>query len=120
MRHQEHNSYKISFALANIIWQIVRKWDILAKDTIGKQLVRASDSISSNIAEGWQRYFKKEKVLFFNYAKASFYETLDWLEKAHQRNLINQKEKIIIDELLVNFPREINGLIKGVKTNLKK
>ena|SRR3989344_3567491 len=120
MRYQEHNSYKIAFALSNVIWQIVKKWDFLARDTIGKQLIRAADSISSNIAEGWHRYYKKDKILFFNYAKSSFFETADWLEKAFKRGLISQKEKMVIDEMILNFPREINGLIKGININLKK
>lgn len=117
---QEHNSYKIAFDLSNIVWPIVKKWDFLARDTIGKQLIRAADSISSNIAEGWQRYYKKDKILFFNYAKGSFYEVLDWLAKARRRNLISQGEYQIINNLVREFPREINGLIKGVRINLKR
>ena len=47
--------YQISEDLADIIWKIVGQWDPFEKDTVGKQLVRSSDSIGANIAEGTGR-----------------------------------------------------------------
>ena len=44
--------YRLAEALADSIWKIVLQWDYLAKDTVGKQIVRAADSIGANIAEG--------------------------------------------------------------------
>jgi four helix bundle protein len=58
-------AYKISYHLSNKIWNVVIKWDFFAKDTIGKQFVRSVDSISANIAEGFGRYSKKDKILFY-------------------------------------------------------
>ncbi|MGQ9644360.1 MAG: four helix bundle protein, partial [Ignavibacterium sp.] len=49
-------AYRISFKLSNQVWDIVLKWDHFSKDTIGKQFVRAVDSISANIAEGFGIY----------------------------------------------------------------
>lgn len=53
--------YHIAEKFSNDIWNIVIKWDYFNKDTIGKQLVRATDSISANIAEENGRYFYKRK-----------------------------------------------------------
>ncbi|MFA6402703.1 MAG: four helix bundle protein [Salinivirgaceae bacterium] len=50
------SAYKIAFHLSNYVWDIVLTWDYFAKDTIGKQFVRSTDSISANIAEGFGRY----------------------------------------------------------------
>ena len=44
--------YKLSEKLSDQLWKIVVRWDVLARDTVGKQLVRAVDSIGANIAEG--------------------------------------------------------------------
>ncbi|MDQ3292679.1 MAG: four helix bundle protein, partial [Bacteroidota bacterium] len=41
-------AYKIAFKLGNTVWEVVVKWDNFSKDTIGKQFVRAADSISAN------------------------------------------------------------------------
>lgn len=71
-------SYKISFELSNYVWDIIAKWNYFAKDTVGKQFVRAIDSISANIAEGFGRYNKKDKVKFYRYSFGSIKECLDW------------------------------------------
>ena len=44
--------YRLAESLADQIWSIVVKWNVFARDTVGKQLVRAVDSIGANIAEG--------------------------------------------------------------------
>ncbi len=42
--------YRLSEKLSDQLWKIVVTWDFLARDTVGKQLVRAGDSIGANIA----------------------------------------------------------------------
>lgn len=111
-------AYKISFYLSNHIWKIVLNWDYFAKDTIGKQFVRAVDSISANIAEGFGRYSKKDKINFYRYSFASIKESLDWNEKAKTRKLISLEEyKHIINELN-KLPRELHFLIKFTNDKL--
>jgi four helix bundle protein len=44
--------YKLAESLADEIWNIVLRWDVFARDTVGKQIVRSADSISANIVEG--------------------------------------------------------------------
>ena len=60
LRLNDVQPYKTAFNLSNFVWEIVTKWDYFAKDTVGKQFVKAVDSISANIDEGFGRYFKKE------------------------------------------------------------
>ena len=60
------SAYKIAFFLSNYVWDIVIQWDYFAKDTVGKQFVKAADSISANIAEGFGRYGKKDKIKFYD------------------------------------------------------
>lgn len=86
------NSYSISFDLSNYIWDIVVKWDYFAKDTVGKQFVRSIDSISANIAEGFGRYHKKDKILFYRYSYGSIQESINWVQKAKCRNLVSLEQ----------------------------
>ena len=51
-RFQDLQVYQLSENLADEIWQIVNTWTPLARDTIGKQIIRSADSIGANIAEG--------------------------------------------------------------------
>lgn len=58
------DAYKTSFTLSNYVWDVIIKWDTFAKRTVGEQFVTAMDSVSANIAEGFGRYSKKDKIKF--------------------------------------------------------
>jgi len=111
-------SYKIAFNLSNYIWEVVVKWEKFERYTVGNQWARAIDSISANIAEGFGRFGKKDKISFYRIARASVFESLDWLEKSNKRKLISKKEYDYIFKILKELPREINSLIKFTNNNL--
>lgn len=113
-------AYKRSFLLSNIVWDMVIRWDYLAKDTVGKQFIRAVDSISANIAEGFGRYHKKDKQKFYYNARGSIYEALDWLQKAKIRKLVSESEYKAIFATLSELPKEINSLISWTENKLAK
>lgn len=48
------------------VWNIVCKWEYFAKDTIGKQWVRAADSVAANISEGFGRFTGKDSKNFIS------------------------------------------------------
>ena len=112
------SSYKKSFLLSNDVWDIVVQWGAFAKNTVGSQFVRAIDSISANIAEGFGRYGKKDKVYFYRIARASTYESLDWLEKSKRRDLISPERYDFIFRILKELPKDINALIKYTRDRL--
>ena len=106
------DAYKVAFHLSNYLWNIIITWGNFEKETVGRQFVRAADSISANIAEGFGRHFKKDKIKFYRYAKGSIKEALDWNEKAKVRNLIRQEEYDKIFNELDQLPKLVNQLIK--------
>lgn len=112
------NSYRIAFSLSNYVWNVVARWDYFSKDTAGKQFVRAVDSISANIAEGFGRYGKKDKIKFYYYSFGSVKEALDWNEKSKIRKLLNEEQYNFIFGELNKLPREINSLIKFTNSKL--
>ena len=44
--------YQLAEKLADEIWEIVIKWDQLARFRVGQQIVKSADGIGSCIAEG--------------------------------------------------------------------
>lgn len=48
MKLEELQVYQLALDIGERIWSIVNKWDFFAKDTVGKQFVRAVDSIAAN------------------------------------------------------------------------
>ena len=95
--------YRLAERLADDIWAIVVKWNIFARDTVGKQLVKAADSIGANIAEGTGRGTFVDNRRFVRIARGSLNETQHWLRRAYKRQLLSSKEvsnlKPIVDEL---------------------
>lgn len=114
------SSYKIALPLSNYVWNIIKDWEYLEKQTVGVQFIRAIDSISANIAEGFGRRFKKDKVKFYYYAQGSVSESKDWLEKARARDLLSEEQYGHIKEELEKLPRELNYLIKFTLERLSK
>ncbi len=116
---EQIDAYEVSFELSNYVWKIVVKWDYFAKKAMGHQYVSAIDSISANLAEGWGRYYKKEKIQFYRYSFGSLKESEDWTRKAIQRELISTEESQFIQERLQKLPQLINQLIQYTNTKLK-
>ena len=102
------NAYKTAFNLSNFVWDVVIKWDYFAKNTVGEQFVKAMDSISANIAEGFGRYSKKDKIKFYRYNNVFLKECLDWNQKSKVRKLLSDEEYNYIFGKLKKLPKEIS------------
>ena len=117
---QKLDVYKLAEKLADEIWNIVIKWDALAKDTVGKQIIRSADSIGANIAEGDGRGSYQDHRRFIKIARGSLYETKHWLRRAYTRQLLTSTQvetlKPIIDEL---SPR-LNAYLKSIGNTSEK
>jgi four helix bundle protein len=107
--------YIISEELSNQIWGIVKLWNYFEKETLGKQLVRAADSISANIAEAYGRYHYKDRQTFGYYARGSFEETKSWLRKCYRRNLFPDNQIKIINKYIERIGPKLNSLINTFK-----
>jgi len=118
LKLEEINSYKIASELSDYVWEIVVKWNWFAKRTLGTQFIESVDSIASNIAEGYGRYHKKDKIKFYYNARGSVYESAYWCKKAYKRNLLSTKEQKYILEKLRALPKEINALIAYTQKKL--
>ena len=113
-------AYKTAFNLSNYVWDSVSKWDHFSKTTIGRQFTEAVDSVSANIAEGFGRFGKRDKINFYRYSFGSVKESLDWNEKAKIRKLLTNDEYDHVFQELNKLPLLINQLIKYTNLKLEK
>jgi four helix bundle protein len=112
---EDFQVYQLAIQLGEDVWAIVDKWNYFQKDTVGKQLVRAADSISANLSEGFGRYHYKETKHFFYYSRGSLFETKTWLTKAKHRNLISSDQSELLMQQIKNINVKINNYIQTLK-----
>lgn len=115
--------YQLAEEIADLVWDVVAKWERFAKDTIGKQMVNAADSMGANIAEGAGRGSPAENRRFGRIARGSLFELKHWLRRAYRRKLLSDGEvtqfKTLIEELTPKLSAYINSIGKeGSKPHL--
>jgi four helix bundle protein len=113
-RIEDLEIYNLSEEFADEIWFLVIKWDFFAKDTVGKQLVRSSDSIGANIAEGFGRFHFKENKNFCFFSRGSIIETKGWLKKAKTRGLMDEETYQSLLRQLETIHLKLNIYIKFI------
>ena len=95
--------YKLGEKLADEVWRIVTGWEQFPKSTVGRQIVRAADSVGANISEGVGRGSFQDNRRFVRMARGSLNETKHWLRRAFRRGLLGTEDvkriKPIIDEI---------------------
>ncbi len=110
--------YKLSMELGDKIWDIVKAWNYLAVDTVGKQLIRSSDSIAANISEGFGRYHNKEIKHFCYVSRGSLFESKTWITKAYNRKLITLTQYNELPQNLKDLGIKLNNFINTLGKNL--
>ena len=116
MTLEELEVYRLAMDIGERVWAEVVLWDFFAKDTVGKQLVRAADSMAANLSEGYGRFHFKENKQYGYYSRGSLFETKTWLAKAAKRNLISPGSHAAFERDLNLLGRTLNAYIKSIGT----
>ncbi|HEV8588552.1 MAG TPA: four helix bundle protein [Pyrinomonadaceae bacterium] len=111
--------YQLSEKIADSIWNIVITWNPFARDTVGKQIVRAADSIGANIAEGSGRGSLVDNRRFVRMARGSLYEMLHWLRRCYMRKLLTQSEVKNLRTLVQELSPKLNAFLRSVDQRAK-
>jgi four helix bundle protein len=106
--------FQLSERLADQVWTIVNRWPNLARDTVGKQLIRAVDSVGANIAEGFGRGSYQDNRRMVRIARGSLYEARFWLRRAHTRRLISAQQTARLQPLLAELAPRLNAYLKSI------
>ena len=106
--------YLLSEELAYEVWDIARHWNVMARDTVGRQIVRSADSIGANIAEGYGRGTYADNRRFVRNARGSLYETRHWLRRAFKRKLLNERQIGHLKTLVANLGPQLNSYLKSI------
>ena len=121
MENTEGFGYRKLIAYQNAKEVVKRTYKLLKKFpkeeqyAMCDQLRRASISITSNIAEGMNRYSVKDKNHFLEMAYGSLMEVSSQFEIAEELGYINNADRQNMDVLIDEVARLISGLQKSFK-----
>jgi four helix bundle protein len=108
--------YQLSEQLSDAIWDLVIGWNELARNTVGRQIVRCADSIGANIAEGTGRGTFKDNRHFARIGRGSLNETRHFLRRAFRRNLLNEEQIASLKPLIDELGPRLNSYIRSIGT----
>jgi len=80
------------------------------------QFRRAAVSIAANIAEGYRKTGRADKLRFMNIAQGSLEECRYYIILSNDLNYINEQTKIESTGLIEEVSRLLNGYCKGILT----
>ena len=112
--------YKLAEQLADAVWDVVLRWNKLAQDMVGKQLVRSADSVGANIAEGSGRGSEQDYRRFIRISRGSLNETRHWLRRAFRRRLLSKAQIEGLSPIIEQLTPKLNAYLRAIGTFKKK
>ena len=98
-------------------YKLLKKFPSEERYAMCDQLRRASVSITSNIAEGVNRYSIKDKCHFIEMAFGSLMEVSSLFEIAEELDYITVEDRLSMDELIREDARLLSGLQSSYKAD---
>ena len=109
-------AWKLARNLSKEISMIVKTFPKHEKFSLTDQMVRASRSVSSNIAEGYGRFHYQENLQFCRQARGSLFELKNHIITASDEKYLDQKSYDFLNSMILNNIKVLNGYIKYIKT----
>lgn len=114
-RFEEIEAWKLARELTRQIYEITSRGAFAIDFGLRDQIRRASVSVMSNIAEGFERDGNKEFCSFLSIAKASAAEVRSQLYVALDQGYISEDQFHSINSAAAENGRVINGLMKYLR-----
>ena len=106
--------YCLAETLADGVRSIVYRWDFFAKDTVGKPLVSAADSVGANIAEGSTRGTYQDNRRFVRIVRGPLTEVQHRLRRAYNRNLLSDEDVQRVKSKVDEFGPRLNACLNSI------
>ena len=99
-----------------IIWKLCKEFPSEERFRLSDQMIRASRSSTSNIAEGYGRFHFQENIQFCRQSRGSLFELIDHVLVAEECEYIDENRRETLMDLIISAIRLLNGYIKYLKT----
>jgi four helix bundle protein len=120
MKLEDLNLYRECQNFEQELWNKVAGWEEFAKDTLGKKLVLTADSISSNIAQGYGRYFFEENRQFCYKSRGALLDTRGLIKKSFDRQLISEEDFNKYEAEIEKLHKMLNAYIRSIGKRIEQ
>ena len=117
-KHEDFRDLEVWQRCKNIrkkIWDLSKSFPGEERYRLSDQMIRASRSVTANIAEGYGRYHYQENIQFCRQSRGSLYELIDHAGVALECEYIDlEQSQGLVDDIKTAI-RILNGYIKYLK-----
>ena len=111
-RFEDIEFWKKGRELRKAIYKFSKSGEFARDFALRDQIRRAAQSVTSNIAEGFERGGNREFIQFLSNAKGSCGEVRDQLYTAIDKNYVTQKDFDELRDMSIEVSRMISGFMK--------
>ena len=108
-------AYQKAKEIVKRTYKLIKKFPVEERYAMCDQLCRAVLSITSNIAEGVNRFSVKDKAHFIEIAYGSLMEVSSQIEIAEELEYISTEDRMSMDILIEEDARLLSGLLNSYK-----
>lgn len=112
---EELDAWKIGTEIRRELMTVVSSFPASELYMLRSQIIRASRSVTNNIAEGYGRYTYKDNIKFLVNSRGSLHELLDHLIIAVDEKYLEEETFRLIKEKILRCISVINGLIRYLR-----
>ena len=115
MKFEDLKAWQKSRELTNAVYQICRERPLTLDFSLRDQIQRAAVSVMNNLAEGFDRMHKTEKLNFYNIAKGSSGEVRSICYVIQDNELASRNKVESVQLLASEASALIHGLMKSTR-----
>ncbi len=116
-KFEDIKAWQLGRDLVKEIYQITKTKNCSRDYGFKEQIQRSAVSLMSNVAEGFERYNKKEFIQFLNFARGSAGEARNHLYVALYLNYISEEDFNKLKDLCESISKCLWNFMKYLKSN---
>ena len=117
IRFEDVIAWQKARVFINHVYRVTKGFPNEEKFGLSSQFQRAAVSIAANIAEGYKRIGKDDKLRFYNYAQGSLEECRCYVYLSVDFNYILPSEGNQLITEIEETSKTLNGYINAIKNN---
>ena len=115
MTFKDIKAWQKAYEFVLLTYQQTRKFPDSERYGLSSQFQRAAVSITANIAEGYKKLSKADKLRFLNIAQGSMEECRFYIMLSHDLGYINSEEYNELNHSLEGASIYLNAYCKGIR-----